>query len=179
MADEGIDLDGVIATLEAKISAMQEAVLALRKAKDALGGAAISTSGSAPTGPVQIGRDTFTGHTILQASERYLRLAGRPARTTEDIVEALTRGGMQKVSSASVASILIRSHNGDGPVVRVQKGLFGLADWYPKRPPKTGRSVKEIVDAAISEATPIEELIEKVADATDQRVRRVPRTPVR
>ncbi len=133
MADEASDIDSVIATLEAKVASLQEAVLALRKAKDALGGSVVLTPGR---GTLTVSHDTFTGLTILQASERYLRMVGRPARTTDEITEALSRGGV-KATPASVATTMIRSHNADGPVVRVQKGVFGLADWYPKRPPRT------------------------------------------
>jgi hypothetical protein len=150
MANDSADIDALIASYEVKIAALQEAVAALRKAKDALEGASLSTgvAGATATRPAEIGPDTFTGLTILQAAERYLRMVGRPARTTEEIVEAVARGGLQKASPGSVATILIRSHNGEGPVVRVQKGLFGLADWYPKRPPKTKGSAKGVSDDA-------------------------------
>lgn len=134
MPDELTDIDALIASFEAKIASMQEAVAALRKAKDALGGAA---SGAPRIAETEIGHDTFTGMTIAEAAEKYLRMVGRPARTTENIVEGLARGGLGKVSPASVASILVREHNSDGPVVRVKKGVFGLAEWYPRRPPKT------------------------------------------
>lgn len=80
---------------------------------------------------------------IGDAAPKYLGMVGRPARSTEEIVQALLSGGLQRVSPASVATILIRIHNADGPVVRVQKGLWGLAEWYPKRPPRATRKSEE------------------------------------
>jgi hypothetical protein len=134
MPDDMTDLDAMIEAFEAKIASMQEAVAALRKAKDALGGAGVAVGAR---GETEIGSDTFTGMTIAEAAEKYLRIVGRPARTTETITKALVRGGLSRVSPESVASILVREHNNEGPVVRVQKGVFGLASWYPRRPPKT------------------------------------------
>jgi len=75
----------------------------------------------------EIQPDTFHGKNILQASEKYLRMAGRPARSTEEIAEALGRGGVT-ASAGSVATILGRSKN--GPIQRVKRGLWGLAEWY-------------------------------------------------
>jgi hypothetical protein len=134
MPDEHTELDALIESYEAKIASMQDAVAALKKARDALGGLSLGSQRATDT---EIGPDAFTGMTIAEAAEKYLRIVGRPARTTENIVEGLMRGGLRKVSPASVASILVREHNSDGPVVRVQKGVFGLAAWYPRRPPKT------------------------------------------
>jgi hypothetical protein len=131
-----MDLDAMIQDFETKIAAMQEAVASLKKARDAISG--LTTGG--PGRNAEIGPDTFTGMSIEKAGEKFLRLVGRPARTTQEIVDGLLRGGLPRVSPESVATIFIRSHNSDGAVVRVQKGLWGLADWYPKRPPKLKRT---------------------------------------
>src|SRR5580700_9534290 len=76
---------------------------------------------------VEIQPDTFHNKNILQASEKYLRMVGRPARSTEEIAEALGRGGLT-TTPGSVATILGRS-KGSG-VQRVKRGLWGLAEWY-------------------------------------------------
>lgn len=153
MPDDMTDLDAMIEAFEAKIVSLQEAVAALRKAKEALGGAG-GIGGARSEG--EVGSDTFTGMTIAEAAEKYLRIVGRPARTTDNIAEALARGGLRKVSPASVASILVREHNSDGQVVRVQKGVFGLASWYPRRPPKT-KGAKANGDDELEVETPAEE----------------------
>jgi len=158
MAEEQLDIDGMIETLEVKIAAMQEAVASLRKVKDALGVAGI-VGNVVSRGPAEISVDRFTGVSIVDAVEDYLNLVGRPARATSDILEALSKGGLQKVSPDSVTTLLTRSHNNEGPVVRAQKGHWGLAAWYPKRPPKIGRSPREV-----NEEERAAEIDEMVAD---------------
>ncbi len=92
--------------------------------------------------PVEIAPDAFTGMSIVEGAIKWLGMAGQPARTTEAIVDALKKGGLQRVTPASTATLLVRSHNSGGAIVRAQKGLWGLEAWYPKRPPKTNRKAK-------------------------------------
>jgi hypothetical protein len=51
------------------------------------------------------------------------------------------------------------SDRDDGPIVRVQKGLWGLAEWYPKRPPKIRRETKAVEEDEEQQAQ-IKEMIE-------------------
>jgi hypothetical protein len=155
MPDE-LDFDSMIATMEVKVSALQEAISALRKAKDALAASGLSVTG-ASADRIEIAPDEFTGLTIAEAAHKYLKKVGRPARTTEAIVDALTRGGLQRISPASVSTILFRGHNADAPVVRIQKGLWGLAEWYPKRPPKITRSLKDVPDLEEAEEQSVQQ----------------------
>jgi hypothetical protein len=91
-------------------------------------GARSDLKGVSLEGPdLKIEPDTFHGLNILQASERYLGLVGRPARSTEDIAEALGRGGVE-TTPASVATILGRDRS--GTIQRVKRGLWGLSEWY-------------------------------------------------
>jgi hypothetical protein len=85
--------------------------------------------GEAPntSSDVEILDDTFTGKNILQATEKYLRMVGRPARSTEEIATALTKGGLN-AAAGSVATILGREKG--SKVHRVKRGLWGLAEWY-------------------------------------------------
>jgi len=76
---------------------------------------------------VQIEPDTFHGKNILQASEKYLNMVGRPARSTEEIAEALGRGGLS-TTPGSIATILGRDKG--GAIQRVKRGLWGLSAWY-------------------------------------------------
>jgi hypothetical protein len=91
-------------------------------------------SGESPAGlvttdntDVEIQPDTFHGKNILQASEKYLSMVGRPARSTEEIAEALGRGGLG-TTPGSVATILGRDKS--GVIQRVKRGLWGLTSWY-------------------------------------------------
>jgi hypothetical protein len=76
---------------------------------------------------VVIESDTFHGKNILQASEAYLHMVGRPARSTEEIAAAITKGGVP-AAAASVATILGRSK--ESSIHRVKRGLWGLNEWY-------------------------------------------------
>lgn len=79
---------------------------------------------------LEITVDTFHGKNILQAAEKYLRMVGRPARSTEEIAEALTKGGLS-AAAGSVATILGRST--DSQISRVKRGLWGLKEWYAEK----------------------------------------------
>jgi hypothetical protein len=78
-------------------------------------------------GKADIEADTFHRKNILQASEKYLGMVGRPARSTEEIVDALGRGGLP-TTTGSVATILGRDKS--GTIQRVKRGLWGLSEWY-------------------------------------------------
>jgi hypothetical protein len=140
----------------------------LKKARDTLAGAGIFSSGARSGG--QIVHDSFVGRSIVEASEQYLKMVGRPARSTDELVEALMRGGLQRVAPASVATLLIREHNSGGAVVRAQKGFWGLAEWYPKRPPRLKRAGtvmdgKTVEDVVFEEGLGEAETAEEIKDA--------------
>lgn len=90
-------------------------------------GGGIPTTVAIPDTGIEIQPDTFHGKNILQGAEKYLRMVGRPARSTEEIASALTTGGLN-ASTGSVATILGRSKDSD--VQRVKRGLWGLREWY-------------------------------------------------
>ncbi len=173
---EDTDLDATIAALEAKIVAYQDAVAALRKAKEALDSAGIAAVGAGPRTNPEIGPDRFFKRSIIEASQEYLRLVGRPARPTAEIIEGLKAGGLQRVSPGSVTTILMRSDSAGGPVVRVQKGMWGLAEWYGNK--KARPLVRRVIKVTKDDGTvkTADELIdERLADETeDQHVKRAP-----
>ena len=81
----------------------------------------------APGGIEQIQSDAFVGKNILQGTEKYLSIVGRPPRSTEEIADALSKGGLS-ATSGSVATILGRSK--ESKIHRVKRGLWGLREWY-------------------------------------------------
>jgi hypothetical protein len=87
------------------------------------GNKTVPLAGTSP----EIEEDTFHGKNILQGSEMYLQMVGRPARSTEEIAAALTKGGLT-AGAPSVATILGREKNGN--IQRVKRGLWGLREWY-------------------------------------------------
>jgi len=162
MADNTNDFDAMIAKIEGQIAALQRAVGALRDAKDAMSGIVSGVGHTGRSGNIAV--DEFTGKSITDATEVFLKLVGRPPRSTQEIVEGLQKGGLERVSQDSVATLLIRSHNSGGKVVRVQKGLWGLEEWYGKRPPKITRMKNGDDETEPTEETKAEE---RATDSTD------------
>jgi hypothetical protein len=113
----------VIADLEKQRAEIDQTIALLRKRA----GQSASASASADSDEDVIQDDTFYGKNILQASEMYLKMVGKPARSTEDIAAALTKGGLT-AAAPSVATILGRSKG--GAIQRVKRGLWGLKEWY-------------------------------------------------
>lgn len=64
--------------------------------------------------------------------KKYLRKVGRPARPTDEVASALSRGGLHDVSKDSLAAVLLRAAKGR-EVMKVGKGHWGLKEWYPER----------------------------------------------
>ncbi len=136
-----IDYRAVLADLKAKRTALDQAISAME----------VFVSGEASGGEIKSGSsmgssiqpDTFVGMNIAEAASRYLHMTGRPAKSTEGISEALNRGGLNCTLS-SVSAILRRNNNnGEGDVIRVGRGLWGLQEWYPGRPRRNNRQSGE------------------------------------
>src|ERR1700687_371308 len=119
---ETIDYKAVLEDMKARRAALDQAIAAIELIAGELGNAKVWIGSAAD----KIDADTFIGMNILQAAEKYLQMTGRPAKTTAKIAEALNQGGLN-VSQGSVSTILRRSDNGESPVTRVGKSLWGLA----------------------------------------------------
>jgi len=139
MADT-VDYRAVLADLKARKAALDQAIAAI----EGLAGEGPSGIGSSVEGPsVPIHADTFVGLNITEAAAKYLRIMGRPARTTEQVADGLVRGGLN-VTQASVSSILRKNNRtGEGEVIKVGRGLWGLQEWYPGRPRRSNRQGSE------------------------------------
>ncbi len=129
MAGEQLDDKAVLDYLRAKRAALDQAIAAL---EGKVGDLPIILNGGG--GRQEIQPDSFVGMNIATASVKYLQMVGRPARTTDQIHEALAKGGLPNFTRLSVATILQRMANRGGEVVRASKGLWGLPEWYPNRP---------------------------------------------
>lgn len=137
--------DAVLADLKAKRDQIDAAIAALT----ALAGVTSTTSGTnvSMPGKATIRPDEFFGMTIVEASKKYLGMMTRP-QSGQTITDSLKAGGYLFQSEApvqTVNSILNRAYNEGGDIVRVGKGMFGLAKWYPNRP-RVRRTAEEQVD---------------------------------
>jgi len=135
--DDPVDYAAVLTDLKARRDALDKVISHL----EAFVGLGVVTNFNVFPGQksAEIHGDTFVGLNIPEAAAAYLQMVGRPARTTNEITEALNKGGLQ-CSTGSVATVLGREFGRQtGEVVRASKGLWGLGSWYPSRPKNAKR----------------------------------------
>ncbi len=92
----------------------------------------IKSAGTVPQRFPRLAPDTFFRMSVPQAIKTFLNIAKRP-KTAKEITAALDSGGLTHQAKnlyATVYPTLMRMENG-GEVVRVSKGEWGLAEWYP------------------------------------------------
>lgn len=134
--DQPIDYNAVLADLKAQRAKLDagiagiEAMLGLRGVD-----ADPSPSGGGSTNGAQdIGTGAFLGLSIVDATKKYLAAVREPKRN-EDIYAALKRGGLIFTSSNpinTIGSVLNRDWTNGGDIVRVSRGVWGLAEWNPR-----------------------------------------------
>jgi len=134
---EAIDYKAVLEDLEARRDALDAAIAALRLLS---GEHAVAVGAKSLPVTAEIQADTFVGLNIPEAASKYLRMMGKGAKSTEQLIEALIRGGL-KVTPASISSVLRKNNrDGEGDVIKVGRGLWGLQEWYPGRPRRATKS---------------------------------------
>jgi len=135
-----IDYTNVLADLKARRVQLDTAIAAIEQlAGVPLSGTASATaSGTASltVGEEQVKDDSFFGLSIPDAARKFLGMRKRPA-STPDIADALKRGGLTTLKpetfANTVGSVLNRIGKNEGSIVKVGRGKWGLAEWYPGR----------------------------------------------
>jgi hypothetical protein len=140
MNPEGSPYDAAIADVEARISALQVTLETLKelRAQSSLGAATASVSNAGRPGVVMgdIPHDAFFQMTVVEASEKYLRMVKR-TKPNSELAEALIKGGLKSAARnfpEMIRSVLFR----DSRFVKVN-GEWGLSEWYPGM--RRGRTV--------------------------------------
>ncbi|MGH9453206.1 MAG: hypothetical protein ACRD2O_04460 [Terriglobia bacterium] len=131
---ERAELDAAIAVLEKKIATRSGSTLVL-------GG----ISG-------QIGPDEFFRLSTPEAIKKFLKIVGKPARSTTDIIDGLKAGGMD-TNYTNVYTALMRLQKRG--VAKVGDS-WGLDEWYPPAPARDSRAQGE---SEAEEQAPQEQLI--------------------
>lgn len=140
MAQEVINYEAVLADLEAKRTALDAAIAALRQVLSL--GTDVNFSGTAnasrPVDAATIPDDAFFGLSIVEAAKKYLSIVKRK-QSVKEIADALDRGGLAHTSSDfvnTVRTMMNRQAVNDPELVRVGPGDWGLSAWYGNRRPK-------------------------------------------
>jgi hypothetical protein len=124
-----VDYNVVLADMKARHAALGQSIASMEAWLKG-GGAPAGDFGASHNGhsTTKIDIDTFAGLNIPNATSKYLRMVGKPARTTDIITKALNDGGL-KCNQASVATVLGRSI-ASGDIYKVGRGVWGLKEWY-------------------------------------------------
>lgn len=117
-------------------------------------GAAQKSGGPVPS----LGPGAFLGMSIPDATKKLLS-SQRRQMTTPEITREIERGGVVLTSADkvnTVGSVLLRRFYNTGDIVRVSRGIWGLAEWYPGRKFQKGGSKGEENGSKGVEETPEE-----------------------
>ena len=123
MTNGPVDYGPLLADIDARIAKLQatrEGILEL-----------MAASGSTPGGggPTSVGPSAFLGMSIPDATKKYLS-AVKQKKSTQEIIGALTAGGLPPSKYTTVYNILTRRQKQVGDIVNM-KGDWALAEWYP------------------------------------------------
>lgn len=140
MGMESVDYAAILADLEAKKAALEQAIASLRFAL-ALGAvgqigdpSVVATTAvpfSASGGEVPVG--AFLGKSIPEAAKLCLQIVKRKL-TSREIAEQLKKGGIESTAknfNSIVHSILIRASKSGAGIMKLDRSYWGLAEWYP------------------------------------------------
>ena len=124
-----INYESVLADLETRKAKLETAIESIRQ----ILGQAVTSSpngpggGIAPTG--KPAHDAFIGMSIPEAAKKHLS-AVRRKLPTQELMNALTEGGLPESKYSTVYAILRRREKQVGDIVNM-KGDWALSEWYP------------------------------------------------
>lgn len=120
-----------LADIEARIAKLQTLADGIRELM-AAAGVTPTAPGGGPGGGIR--PDAFLKMSIPDATKKYLETV-RQKQSTQEVMDALQRGGLPPSKYNTVYSILSRRANQVGDIINL-KGDWALAEWYPNHRPK-------------------------------------------
>lgn len=145
MSTESKDFDpyaAVLADLLAKKDQIDQAI----KAIELVRGSGSQTTLSSPSGAAFAGGidspGAYLGLSIVEATKKLLQSKRKQMNNTE-VLAALKTGGMVLNSADplnTIGAVLTRRYKDVGDIVKVDRGTWGLKEWYPNR--SFGKSLK-------------------------------------
>jgi hypothetical protein len=142
-----VDWAAALAEVEAKIAKLQVMADGIREMMGATG--ATSSTGPHGGGGGGIKPNTFLKMSIPDATKKYLEMA-QAKQSTQDIMDALVKGGLPPSKYNTVYSILMRRERSVGDIINM-KGDWALKEWYPNHRPKKGKAADAAIDVSTEE----------------------------
>lgn len=146
-----IDYAAVLADLEARRAIIDNTIAGIRlllgqPSLDS-GGAGASQDANGTQDPPE---DAFVNLAVSPAAKKFLRMIARRPQSTQAICEALKRGGL-KSSAKNFYSNVHTALSRDPDFVKVSRGKWGLAEWYPgkRREKKEENSKEDLQDMVV------------------------------
>lgn len=169
MSNEQNPFESAIAALEERrvqVNAEIDSDIAkLREIGERLSGTSL-TSAMTKIVPTVIEKDTFYNLTLPDAARKYLSMGKKP-KTTNDIIDALEKGGLKRTTYASMYTSLSRRESNIGDIVNVN-GDWELPEWYgAKAKPmkrKSGESLPNAVEVSLEEQIASERAAQNAKD---------------
>jgi hypothetical protein len=138
MSTESPDFDAyavVLADLRAKRDQIDAAIQAIETLRASVGPAPAPQAAPLPNQTSQLDAGAFLGMSIPDATKKLLSIK-KQALNNAVIVTELKSGGMALKSADplnTVGAVLSRRFHDVGDIVRVDRGTWGLKEWYPGR----------------------------------------------
>ncbi len=138
-----VDYEAVLADLRAKRDRLDAAISGIESMLGIRGLSGTTPKQTEQASPsASLGPGAFLGMTIVDAAKKYLAHK-RQSQRTEEILNALVEGGLVLTGEKPVnvvGSVLNRNFNSGGEIVKVARGVWGLASWHPRLKKKNGDS---------------------------------------
>lgn len=128
-----VDYEAVLADLKAKRDQLDKAIETIEGLVKV--GVSGSTPGGGGGGSRDVKPDSFLKMSIPDATKKFLEMT-RVKQTTQDIMDALVKGGLPPSKYNTVYAILRRRQAQVGDIINM-KGDWGLTEWYPNHRPNS------------------------------------------
>lgn len=159
----GIDpYDAVLSDLRAKRDQIDQAIAAIESIRGgtgaALNGLAAAGAGGPPLVPPE-GPGALLGMSIVDATKKLLA-SKRTTLKNPEIATLFKAGGLHLNSkdwANTIGAVMTRRFEEVGDVVKVDRGTWGLKEWYPNRSFKKAEAASESESATENEKGEAEE----------------------
>lgn len=153
MSTESMESDPyaiVLADLRAQRDRIDQAIQAIESVRS--GGGQSSATAQPRSQDAPLGDGAFHGLSISEATKKILGVRKKQMTNTEILAE-LKAGGMVLTSADplnTVGAVLTRRFKETGDIVRVERGTWGLREWYPGRSWNKGQPKSNGDEAKVS-----------------------------